>query len=80
MFFFDCSKRVDILTFGLWAISSGFSEKKPMGLGSLKARRKRASNGPKIIEIDLQILAGDDFEKIFLRSIDEISLILLTFH
>ena len=51
-----------------------------MGLGALKARRERAFNGPKIIQIDLQILAGDDFEKIFLRSIDEISLVLLTFH
>ena len=42
-----------------------------MGLGSLKARFQRASNGPKIIQIDLQILAGDDFEKYFLARIFE---------
>ena len=62
------------------AIFSGLRQRKSVGLGALEARWKRASNGPKIIQIDLQILAGDDFEKIFLQRSDEISLILLTFH
>ena len=57
-----------------------FSERKSMGLGALEARWERAFNGPKIIQIGLQILAGDDFEKIFLQNIDEFSLIILTFH
>ena len=38
-----------------------------MGLGALKARWERAFNAPKIIQIDLQILAGDDFENIILK-------------
>ena len=42
-----------------------FSERKSMGLGALEARWERAFNGPKIIQIGLQILAGDDFEKYF---------------
>ena len=33
-----------------------------MGLGALKARWKRAFNESKIIQIDWQILAGDDFQ------------------
>ena len=35
-----------------------------MGLGVLEARWERAFNEPKIIQIGLQILAGDYFEKI----------------
>ena len=56
------------------------SERKSIGLGALDARWERAFNRPKNIQIDLQILAGDDFEKIFLQNIDECSLIILTFH
>ena len=37
-----------------------------MGLGALKARWKRVFNGPKIIQIDLQIPAGVNFEKYLL--------------
>ena len=37
-----------------------------MGLGALEARWERAFKEPKIIQIGLQIFAGDDFEKIFL--------------
>ena len=37
-----------------------------MGLGALEARWERAFNEPKIIQIGLLILAGDDFEKYFL--------------
>ena len=51
-----------------------------MGLGALEARRERAFNGPKIIQMGLQILAGDDFEKYVLQNIYEFSLIILTFH
>ena len=51
-----------------------------MWLGALNARWERAFNGPKIIQIGLQILAGDDFEILFLQYIYEFSLILLTFH
>ena len=39
-----------------------------MGFDALKARWERAFNGPKIIQIDLQILGGYDFEKIFLAA------------
>ena len=35
-----------------------------MGLGALQAHWKRASNGPKIIQIDWHILAGDDFQNL----------------
>ena len=51
-----------------------------MGLGALEARWEHAFNEPKIIQIGLQIFAGDDFENIFLQNIDEFSLIILTFH
>ena len=37
-----------------------------MGLGALEARWERAFNEPKIIQIGLQIFAGDDIEKYFL--------------
>ena len=54
--------------------------RKSMILDALQSRERQLSRAPKIIQIDLQILAGDDFQEIFLQSIDEISLVLLTFH
>ena len=40
-------------------------QRKSMGLGALQSRECQLSRAPKIIQIDLQILAGDDFQKIF---------------
>ena len=39
-----------------------------MQLGVLKAHWKRASNGPKIIQIDWQLFVGEQFQKCHLKA------------
>ena len=65
----DINKILTILcTWTSLAIFSGFSERKLMGLGALKARWKCASNGLKIIQIDLPLFVGDQFQKYYLEA------------
>ena len=58
---FSTPQSKDFRDFGDPAMCPSLS----MGLGALEARWERAFNEPKIIQIGLQIFAGDDFEKIF---------------